>query len=1455
MLDTSEYARSLAQAAGPQRYAQSPADWEAWHRNLLENRRHQEPETLPVLVYADAVQESGHSAVAGMIRAHVAYHPAVPMGISRQGRGMPDVAPAGHWLVKVYPHQEHSDWVEAWEQNRAQPELRNIWHSPLPRDQAISLVRTAVAEGAIPHESATAFLAQHAPTEKPSQHARLPDDDDDEAEPQQYARALAGVTRYAREDGPALARNVVESDRRETAPSLVYADWLQEHGHEGAADVVRRHIKEKGAGPHIRTLSGLMATAAALRPRVHVVPTREWKGLAPPYTVELHVPHMGDWGKMSAVYEVPNLSAEETHAWLGRMGETPGAGLWRSELERRDPVLRQKRSVGDDAAKYDRAAAGVHYARISAEESHPDYQPAGIAPRLGRALRALAAEGDGAIQPDHARLAESILRSGEHDHLPVLADALDEANHPAAGWYNWREAPRGIAVDKAVLPLIQQAARTAGRRLSLSGDGRRVHETASPEDLHFMGISFINGRLRRRQFEAVLGKMRQRFPDLAEAELRNSLDRHGHAANDRVWLRNELRRHQGTDDARRTPEQSEAILAQQSAQREDGVANRYEPKLTSPWHIQHARAGHATHYARVPNAEIHGDFKTADYPHRVAHALNEIAGEGDAVKASGRPQPDHALIAESILREGEPVQAAVLADALDEQQHPMAGLYNWRGLARGMEADQVVREHLRERVETLQHEYHEHPAVAAHLAARELTAGWASHHELQAELSGRGHSVEEVGRALSRGLEHAADARVEFEATVPGTPVLHGWQHEQQARRNIAMGLRSPRDERDQATRYAHSPADWEALHRHLEASSVGYNHDPTPVMVYADAVQEAGHDAVADVIRRHATTRTHPVDMLWNGNPDQNVPLGKWQIHAHEGQGFGMDVDEHENLTMLPDPPPHAVVTVLENSRDLTPGRGSQGRMQHQWSAEYPLHEATALVRQAIEQGAIPHDSASYFLRLHEMPDAQERPVKHAQSEKDWEAFHRTILQHHLMDSRDPTPALVYADAVQESGHSAVADVIRKYAERMGRVGMTSHGMHRIPSGWLVSADAYGPERGDGAPTPFMRVTVETPHLGEPYTSLLWHAKYPHAQGLALVRDAVAQGAVPYKETAELLQHHAPESSGESPMRKRRQPGELRAAMYARGLVKYAEGEAAKPPGEGAAKPPMTSREARLGQAIGGMEAFRQRATDPMAGINSLLRGRRSLPAAASEPEPEPVARNYVDMRSPQGVNFKVDAASYPHKHLETIFGKPVDLGHLADAAGVVEGAHVHFGVKAGGSQVGVRMFHPDHQGQGTKGSPLYEHQWTFSQVNNQPHAHLDLAHAAETPFESGFRGRFGDTLQRFHEMGIPEISMVAAGSKHSPLYKGYGVWPTYGGRGNINPDKYRELPAQFKTALQGSHEIQDLRALPGGPEWWRENGNAIDHLTFRTDPQSPERRHFDEYHARKTAEERGQA
>jgi hypothetical protein len=155
-----------------------------------------------------------------------------------------------------------------------------------------------------------------------------------------------------------------------------------------------------------------------------------------------------------------NFWMDDAKAFADRMGDhDPNLGYqMHAALEQAhgEFLNQQHAQAGDQQAHaMNRGGDKAKFARVEAADVHPDYQPTGIAPRIGHALGRIAAEGEDIHGPNHAALAEAILRTGDHSVLPILADALEENGHPLYHEFDWRHAPRAIEIDRQLFGTIQ----------------------------------------------------------------------------------------------------------------------------------------------------------------------------------------------------------------------------------------------------------------------------------------------------------------------------------------------------------------------------------------------------------------------------------------------------------------------------------------------------------------------------------------------------------------------------------------------------------------------------------------------------------------------------------------------------------------------------------------------------------------------------------------------------------------------------------------------------------------------------------------------------------------------------------------------------------------------------------------------------------------------------------------
>lgn len=144
---------------------------------------------------------------------------------------------------------------------------------------------------------------------------------------------------------------------------------------------------------------------------------------------------------------------------------------------------------------------------------HPDYAPNGIAPRLGHALLRLTT--DPSLEPTShmVGVGRNILVHGLHGNLPIFADVLEDAAHPALDWFDWRHADRGIAIDKALFAQI------AGKRRRRANGGT---EPVSPGWIMADWKERKHGRVPRAK---ALAEVRKVVPDATHEDLAHSIVR------------------------------------------------------------------------------------------------------------------------------------------------------------------------------------------------------------------------------------------------------------------------------------------------------------------------------------------------------------------------------------------------------------------------------------------------------------------------------------------------------------------------------------------------------------------------------------------------------------------------------------------------------------------------------------------------------------------------------------------------------------------------------------------------------------------------------------------------------------------------------------------------------------------------------------------------------------------
>jgi hypothetical protein len=88
-----------------------------------------------------------------------------------------------------------------------------------------------------------------------------------------------------------------------------------------------------------------------------------------------------------------------------------------------------------------------------------------------------------------------------------------------------------------------------------------------------------------------------------------------------------------------------------------------------------------------------------------------------------------------------------------------------------------------------------------------------------------------------------------------------------------------------------------------------------------------------------------------------------------------------------------------------------------------------------------------------------------------------------------------------------------------------------------------------------------------------------------------------------------------------------------------------------------------------------------------------------------------------------------------------------------------------------------------------------------------------------------FTDQVDATRELGVDRIETLAGRGKYNgQKMNGYYTWPRFGYDGPIPTGRgYRNPPPHLASAKT----VGELMALPGGKEWWKENGRSVG-LTF---------------------------
>jgi len=287
-------------------------------------------------------------------------------------------------------------------------------------------------------------------------------------EPEQYG-TLDQALKYVNETHADFHNRILENPA-ETTPALVYADWLEEKQEKPAhAELIRKHVEQKGTGAEfnaLRQVPYVFGNELSYHPHETAAGLFNGGVYGNNSSVSLEAGQKNPSHSLTWSATLPPEEAEDLHKRLVEEG-SPNDVASPNTL----PVGWKKREggleVGEAVSEHFSASEKpLRYSAVPDHEVHEDYAPNGIAPRIGHSLKQLAQE-----DSTTGALAEGILRTGDHSILPILADRLEETEHPLALAFDWRHAPRAIRIDRALHRQISQ-------RQVRHPDGHRVPLTA-----------------------------------------------------------------------------------------------------------------------------------------------------------------------------------------------------------------------------------------------------------------------------------------------------------------------------------------------------------------------------------------------------------------------------------------------------------------------------------------------------------------------------------------------------------------------------------------------------------------------------------------------------------------------------------------------------------------------------------------------------------------------------------------------------------------------------------------------------------------------------------------------------------------------------------------------------------------------------------------------------------------
>lgn len=358
-------------------------------------------------------------------------------------------------------------------------------------------------------------------------------------------------------------------------------------------------------------------------------------------------------------------------------------------------------------------------------------------------------------------------------------------------------------------------------------------------------------------------------------------------------------------------------------------------------------AEHPRRYAIDPNFELkseHPDFRPDGVAPRVGNFLRHLTRTLDP----DSPIHENATV---LLRHGPDHGNFVrLGRSLAAENHPYAGLHRWDRIVPGIELDRHVEDTIRR-----DPEYHEDVATLTDQEARTHAAGYQvpdMSHRVMAEHAlgyrsdmnagdeaitrrthlrfGIRHNAQDVYHSLGRVLSHAYDRHFRQVNPHDMASQAHGYPY--------TVGVHYSR------RRYAFSPEQGGIDHADFHRKMAEDVMDPTAGLIYADALQDAGLNAHAELVRAHVR---HAGRVAKAGGR----LLGRSAIFVDHTSGSHGRVPESGTTVHMSEP--GVIFMGMRNH--------ANPEQTVYWVADMGQRRAAGLYRRMIAEGAVPFGDNSY--------------------------------------------------------------------------------------------------------------------------------------------------------------------------------------------------------------------------------------------------------------------------------------------------------------------------------------------------------------------------------------------------------------------------------------------------------------------------------------------------------------